>query len=156
ICRCDSEGIIREANPALVSLLGYSSVDELSGTNLASLHADVEQWFSLADELRLEKRFTGLVADWLCQSGKTINVRLSGSSYRGDGKSVYFELIAEDVTETRALEQQLRQSQKMEAIGRLAGGIAHDFNNILMLISGYCEFLVQGTSHDEQLQSSAK
>jgi PAS domain S-box-containing protein len=156
ICRCDDAGIIREANPALVSMLGYPSPDALTGINLANLHGDTQQWFTLADQLRSGKRFTGLVADWICQNGKTVNVRLSGSAYRGEGKSVYFELSTEDVTETRALEQQLRQAQKMEAIGRLAGGIAHDFNNILMVISGYCEFLVEGTAGDPQLQGPAK
>ena len=51
ICRCDSSGIIRDANPALVSMLGYKSAIEFSGNNLANLHSDSQQWFLLADQL---------------------------------------------------------------------------------------------------------
>ena len=156
ICRCDSEGYITDANPALVHMLGYKSADEVFGLNLVTLHTDPQQWFNLADQFRSGKRFHELVADWMCQNGKTITVRLSGCAIRGEGKGTFLELCAEDVSEQRALEQQLRQAQKMEAIGRLAGGIAHDFNNLLMVISGYCEFLVEGAKNNPELLGPAK
>ncbi len=142
ICRCDSTGILQSANPALVSMLGYASASELVGHNLANLYSDSQEWFVLADHFRSLQRFTGLVADWRRKDGSCTAVRLSGRAIRGERKEIFFELFSEDVTEHRALEQQLRQAQKMEAVGRLAGGIAHDFNNLLTVISGYSEFLL--------------
>ena len=156
ICRCDSAGNLLSANPTLVSTLGYASATELVGSNLASFYADAQHWFMAADHFRSGRRFNGLIAEWLRKDGRTVTLRLSGRTILDEDRTVYFELFAEDVTEHRALEQQLRQAQKMEAVGRLAGGIAHDFNNLLMVISGYCEFLLERIGPDPAIREPAQ
>ena len=156
VCRCDSAGILLDVNPALVAMLGYASGAELVGCNLANLYADSQQWFGLADYLRSLQKFHGLNADWVRGDRSNISVRLSGRAFRNEANTIFFELFAEDVTERRALEQQLRQAQKMEAVGRLAGGIAHDFNNLLMVISGYSEFLLEHAGTDPTLRGHAQ
>ncbi len=157
ICSCDSSGKILDANPAFVELLGTNSVDEVVGQHIYSLYADNEQWFDLADHLRSSSPFSGLNAEWKRKDEMTTVVRVSGRSVtNGRKEGIVFEIFAEDVTERRALEQQLRQSQKMEAVGRLAGGIAHDFNNLLMVISGYSEFLLERLGAEPHLRGPAQ
>ena len=156
ICRCDATGTLLSANPALITMLGYESASELIGRQLPTLYADSQQWFTAADYFRSSQRFTGVIASWLRKDGNSIIVRLSGRTIRDEKKSTFFELFAEDVTEHRGLEQQLRQAQKMEAVGRLAGGIAHDFNNLLMVISGYCEFLLERIGPDPSVRGPAQ
>jgi two-component system cell cycle sensor histidine kinase/response regulator CckA len=106
--------------------------------------------------LRSAAAFNGLIAEWKRKDGTATVVRVSGRAVSDGGKGRTFELFAEDVTERRALEQQLRQSQKMEAVGRLAGGIAHDFNNLLMVISGYSEFLLDRLGPDPAVRGPAQ
>jgi len=156
VCSCDSTGKILDANPAFLELLGMTAKDELVGQHLFSLYSETEQWFQLADYLRSSEPFKALTAEWKRKNGTTV-VRVSGRSVlNGRAEGVVFEIFAEDVTERRALEQQLRQSQKMEAVGRLAGGIAHDFNNLLMVISGYSEFLLERLGAEPHLRGPAQ
>jgi two-component system cell cycle sensor histidine kinase/response regulator CckA len=90
------------------------------------------------------------------QDGSTVPLELSLSTWKA-GAAVFYTAVIRDITERRqsqaALrqrEEQLRQAQKMEAVGRLAGGIAHDFNNLLTAILGYTDFLVQDVPADSK------
>jgi len=156
ICRCDALGILQDANPALVAMFGYDSAAELTGRHLGSLYSDAQQWFQTADYFHARKEFNNLTTECVRKDGTPIVARISGRSIPNGQSGGTFEIFMEDVTETRTLELQLRQAQKMEAIGRLAGGIAHDFNNLLMVISGYSEFLLERLGSDPRLRGPAQ
>ncbi len=145
IFRADFEGRLLEVNSALVTMLGYSSKEELLKQNLSR---DVYENVSVRDAILVSAagndRTVGAEVNWRRKDGKTIPVRLSGRVVHSDDESpILYEVIAEDISGRRSLEAQLLQSQKMEAIGQLAGGISHDFNNLLSVILGNAELLME-------------
>ncbi len=155
IYRCTPDGTLLDVNPALVSMLGYNSKLDLMKCNLTSIYKNESDRAHVLASYGSEDRVSGFTADWKRKDGSVITVRLAGKEIRRDDQISHYEVIAEDITETRLLEEQLRQSQKMEAVGRLAGGVAHDFNNALGVITGYSELLQFKLTHDETLHRQA-
>jgi two-component system, cell cycle sensor histidine kinase and response regulator CckA len=158
IYRSSLEGNFLDVNPALIGMLGYNSALEvLSLDPQKDVFVDPAEYTRLVDEFRRTGRMDGFEVRWKRKDNVIITVRISGRAVAGgDEPSDVLEAIAEDITERRVLEDQFRQAQKMEAVGRLAGGIAHDFNNLLMVISGYTEVLLDQLTLGHPLHSKAE
>ena len=150
ICMCDSQRRITYSNPRLSDMLGYSK-DACLDCSKIHFETDAEE-----NGRHFERRKQGISESYETrlrhQDGSVFWVSTSSSPLQDDRGNFSGALcMFADVTERKKLESQLQQSQKMEAIGRLAGGIAHDFNNLLTVILGYSNVLERKLAPEDPL-----
>ncbi|MGA8144259.1 MAG: response regulator [Candidatus Acidiferrales bacterium] len=140
-------------NPAFVRMLGYGSAEEILAIgNTAALYRDRTVRAKLSEKYTASGRVDAIV-EWKRKDGNVINVRLSGRRVVDQAhNSECAEVIVEDITDRLALEKQLMQAQKFEAIGQLAGGIAHDFNNMIGAIMGWSDIGIEETEEGARLR----
>jgi PAS domain S-box-containing protein len=157
----DKEGMIQYINPSYARISGYNR-GEVVGRDHIILKGGGEKASpgDMADTLVRGEVWTGLMTNKR-KDGTPYNVEVSISPIRDKTGTIRnYVTIERDVTHEADLEMQLRQAQKMEAIGTLAGGIAHDFNNILAAIMGYAEMALydvpEGTQGRRNLEQVIK
>ena len=140
-------------NQALVQMLGGYTPEEMFALEASTqLYNDPNDHRRMLELLRRTRRLNAFDATLLRKDGKPIHTRAWGVLKPGQQDDPgLLDLYIEDITEHSTLEQQVRQVQKLEAVGRLAGGIAHDFNNILVVIKLSTELMLGGVTLDSAL-----
>jgi PAS domain S-box-containing protein len=152
-----ADGKIVYVNPAFEKITGYSAAEALGQTPRILKSGKQDRSF-------YEKMWRTILAGETWR-GELVNRRKDGSLFTVEhcitpvkdslGKITHFASVSQDITARKELEAQLRQAQKMEAVGRLAGGVAHDFNNLLTVISGRAHILLDRLGRDDSLRRDA-
>ena len=146
----DLRGRFTSANTAAEALSGYSA-EELAGMNVSDLLVpdELERSVGMLNSKLAGAPRTVYQTELATRDGRRRTVEIASRVVCRGGRPVGVQGVARDLTERRLLEDQLRQAQKMEAVGQLAGGVAHDFNNLLTVIQGYGGILLSSLGPDD-------
>jgi two-component system, cell cycle sensor histidine kinase and response regulator CckA len=148
----DASGRILEANDAFLTMVGYSR-DDLRAGELDSANMTPNEWRAQNDLANEQLRASGVARPWeqefLRKDGSRAPALVAVATLEGS-RNISISL---DLSDRKVLEEQLRRSQKMEAIGALAGGVAHDFNNLLSVILSYTDLILDGLTPGDPTRS---
>jgi PAS domain S-box-containing protein len=149
----DDQGCYTYASPRVTALLGYTPDQLIGRTPFDIMPPEEAQRVAAIFRDRIARRepFTALENTNRHQDGHLVVLETSARPvFNAAGTFCGYRGTDRDITERKRLEAQIRQSQKMEAVGRLAGGVAHDFNNILQAIFGFCDILLAATGESDR------
>jgi len=159
IYRSSPDGGFLAVNAALVRMLGHDSAADVLALDLArDVYADpAERDRLVTRDSYTEHDYDEVEATWKRKDGRLLTLQLNVRVARDAvGRVEYYETFVRDLTDQRRLQQQLVQSQKMEAVGRLAGGIAHDFNNLLTVITSYSDLLLEDLAPTDPMRQDVE
>lgn len=146
-------GRVVHANPAFAQLFGYSQSSDVVGRSWAEFVETHRPQVAARSDINLDRsagEFSGVRRD-----ETRIDVKVQCAGFQARDRDLLIVSVR-DVGLQKRSEQQLQESQKMEAVGRLLGGVAHDFNNLITGIMLYCDLLIAGLGRDRRLRHHAQ
>jgi PAS domain S-box-containing protein len=146
------DGVITHWNAAAERIFGYTAA-EMTGQSVYRIVPPDEatEMAALLDSVRMGGEVTNVVTERLSKDGRRITVALTLSAIRDVGGTVVgISAIERDITSDRFRDEQLREAQKLEAVGQLAGGVAHDLNNVLTAMMAGVHLVIQNSDIDDR------
>jgi PAS domain S-box-containing protein len=149
IFQCRRDGTLGHVNHALVRLLGYRTADDLRSIDFATrVFESAEDLRGLTERCLVGRRMESIETRWRRKDGRRVAVRLLGVPIAAES----VEIMAEDITDVRAIEDRLRQAQRMEAVGRLASEVATTCDSLLRDVTQRCQHWLAAVASDAALR----